>query len=180
MKIVLLGPPGAGKGTQAKLISSATGLFHISTGQIFRNNMETHSELGERVREVMESGNLVSDDLTNEIVSDTLSKLSGYILDGYPRSLPQAQWFDEYCKVNSVYFLFLDVSDDVAIERMMNRTEFRPESDTPEKIQTRLDVYRKTTEPCVNHYKDNNVLTVIKDGTIEEVWDRVKKILGVY
>lgn len=183
MRIILLGPPGSGKGTQAKLITESYGVPHISTGEIFRMNMECHTPLGERVREVMESGNMVSDELTNDLVSNTLEKLSGYVLDGYPRSLPQAKWFDSYCKQKNIeidYYFFFDVCDDAVIERIKGRAKFsnRPEDASDEKIATRLRVYKEVTKPCIDYYKDNNKLTIIKDGTISEVRRIIKQIMG--
>ncbi len=127
MNIVMLGPPGAGKGTQAKFISKEFTIPHISTGDMLREEMSAHSELGKRVEEVIKSGKLVEDSLMIEIVKDRLSRSDvekGFILDGYPRTLSQAESLDELLKLlgkNVEYAFYVKVPEDVIIRRLSAR-----------------------------------------------------------
>lgn len=127
MNIVMLGPPGAGKGTQAKFISKEFAIPHISTGDMLREEMSAHSELGKRVEKVIKSGKLVEDSLMIEIVKDRLSRSDvekGFILDGYPRTLSQAESLDELLKLlgkDVEYAFYVEVPEDVIIKRLSAR-----------------------------------------------------------
>ena len=176
MKLVFLGPPGAGKGTQAAMLSARMGIPHISTGDIFRENMKNKTELGIKAKEIVDSGNLVPDDITNAMVKDRLEKQDcskGYILDGYPRTIPQAEYLDSIQKIErAVYF---ELEGDEAVRRLLGRAakEGRKD-DTPEVIKNRLEVYKKQTQPLIDFYKKKGILVNINAGPgIEEISSRV-------
>ncbi len=127
MNIVMLGPPGAGKGTQAKFVSKKFGIPHISTGDMLREEMTAHSELGKRVEKVIKSGKLVEDSLMIEIVKDRLSQSDvekGFILDGYPRTLSQAESLDELLELLGKeinYAIYVEVPESIIIDRLSSR-----------------------------------------------------------
>jgi adenylate kinase len=185
MNLLVLGPQGAGKGTQAKRISSDYAIPHVSTGDMFREAIASGTELGERVRPILESGELVPDDLTVALIEDRLANpdaLHGFILDGFPRNEAQATALDEMLAaigrgLDAV--LFLDLPDDVATERMLARAEIenRPD-DTPEVIAKRLDTYHSETEPIVDHYRRSGTLVPLRAGlTIDEVYAEIQDAL---
>jgi adenylate kinase len=160
LDVLLLGVQGSGKGTQAKRISSDYGLAHIATGDILRAAIAAGSDLGRRVQPILESGELVPDDLMIELIRERLQSDDaehGYVLDGFPRTMPQAEALDsmlaEIGRPLSVVFE-LQVPDEVAIERLQRRSvqEGRAD-DTPEAIATRIALYHRETEPLVAHYR---------------------------
>lgn len=186
MILVLFGPPGAGKGTQAKLIANEYNLKHISTGDIFRYNIENQTDLGKKVKALIDSGKLVSDEIVVELVSDTISRPeyeNGYILDGFPRTIPQAESFSKILKTagNKVdACVGLEVPEEELITRILNRGQGR-EDDTPEKIKVRLEVYQNETAPVMDFYKKNGVYHGINGlGSIEEIFNRIKNTLDAY
>ena len=206
MKLILLGAPGSGKGTQAAYIADKYDLPHISTGDIFRENIKNQTPLGLQVKAVMDSGNLCPDDLTVELVKDRLSKSDcqkGYLLDGFPRNLFQAHSLDKFSAPDVVVDLDVDLNK---IEHritgrrscpkcngsfhidFIGETETCPEcgakliirkDDNPETVKERLSVYTKQTEPLVNYYKEQGKLVAI-DGnrSIEDVFEDIVKVLG--
>ena len=160
LDVLLLGVQGSGKGTQAKRIASEYGLAHIATGDILRQAMADGTALGERVKPIYDAGELVPDDLMIELIRERLQAPdteSGFILDGFPRTMPQAEALDtmlsEIDRPLSVVFE-LQVPDEVAIERLTRRAgeEGRPD-DTPEAIAKRIGLYHQETEPLVSHYR---------------------------
>lgn len=186
MILILFGPPGAGKGTQAKLIAREYNLKQLSTGEIFRNNIRNQSDLGRMVKSIIDGGNLVPDDIVVDLVAETILKpeyMNGYILDGFPRTIAQAEAFTKVLssRAQSVdVCIGLEVSDDELIHRILNRGEGR-EDDTPESIKVRLDVYHERTAPVMNYYKNMGVYEGINGiGTIEQIFNRIKNILDVY
>jgi adenylate kinase len=183
--LLVLGPQGAGKGTQAKRISSDYAIPHVSTGDMFREAVASGSELGEKVKPILESGALVPDDLTVGLIQDRLANpdaLHGFILDGFPRNAAQAEVLDQMLtsigrRLDAV--LFLDLPDEVATERMLARAEIenRPD-DTPEVIAKRLETYHDQTEPIVDHYRAAGVLVPLHaGGTINEVYAEIQDAL---
>ena len=162
--LLFLGPPGAGKGTQAALISESTSYLHLSTGELLRREVDKKTNLGKQVEEIINSGNLVDDQLVLEIVKQNLAlQKKGWILDGYPRNLSQA---DSLTKVlddlsqplEKVFYLNLD--EETLVKRLINRGR----TDDNEKIiRTRLNIYNETTQPLIGYYKNLNILEYI-DG----------------
>lgn len=179
--LVLLGLPGAGKGTQADLIIRDYHLAHISTGDIFRANLANKTELGEQARKYMDAGNLVPDEITNAMVADRLSQddtKDGFILDGYPRNTEQAKFLDEFMKENgraiSAAFFF-DVSDEVLIDRMLKRGR---QDDTIEVINNRLKVNKEANMPLVDYYQNEGVLHKLNgQDKLENVYAEVQNVL---
>jgi adenylate kinase len=201
MNLIMLGPQGSGKGTQAKKIAQKYGLIHISTGDIFRENIKNKTELGKKIEELINKGQLVSDNLTNQIVKETLSKMTeGYILDGYPRNIEQAKFLYKIAKIDMV--IDLEISDDEAILRIASRRmcekckegyntiSIKPkvegvcdkcggkliqrDDDKPESVKRRLDAYHNLTTPLQDYYRNEGILIEV-DGTpsIDEVFEDV-------
>jgi|SRR6056297_701119 len=183
MKLILFGPPGAGKGTQAKKISSHYSIPHLSTGQIFRHNIKNQTELGKKVKSILDAGELVPDETVVDLVVDELQNdkySNGYILDGFPRTIPQAVALDKYLDSQDDgidLFMTLSVPQEELINRILSREEGRSD-DTPEKIKTRLGVYFDETEPVLNYYKKQDIVEEINGmGTIDEIFRRIKTVL---
>lgn len=181
MRLLIMGPPGAGKGTQAKRIAEHYGIPAISTGDIFRAMKTSDTPLARQVRAIMESGGYVSDEITNEIVQDRLAKpdcQQGFLLDGYPRTLQQVQTLDDYLAetdrpLHAVISLLADIEEVVA--RLLKRAEIddRPD-DNEETIRVRLQVYAEQTEPLLDLYRSRGLLVEVDGlGPIDEVSERV-------
>ena len=206
MKLILLGAPGSGKGTQATLIAEKYNLPHISTGDIFRQNIKDQTPLGVKVKAIMDAGNLCPDDLTIELVKDRLSKedcKNGYMLDGFPRNLVQAQALDEFAQPDVV--IDIDVDLKKIEHRLVGRrscpkcagsfhidfignTDICPtcganliirKDDNVETVKERLAVYQSQTAPLISYYTKQNKLRAINgDQAIKEVFGEIKKVLG--
>ena len=190
MNLLVLGPQGAGKGTQAKRISSEYGVPHISTGDMFRAEQAAGTELGKRVGEIMATGGLVPDELTIAMIENRLAQpdaADGFVLDGFPRNLAQAEALDAMLgnigrSLDAI--LFFDVPDAVGFERALKRAELENRrDDTPDVIRKRLEIYHRETEPIVEHYRTTGKLIPLHAGrSIEEVWNEVTRsleLLGV-
>ncbi len=160
--ILFLGAPGAGKGTQAELLSQTYSYLHLSTGELLRKEIEMNTALGIQVKDIMNRGELVSDELVLKIVKQNLLKDNkGWILDGYPRNLSQANSLNEVLnKINQPLELvfYLDIPEEVLIKRLLLRGR---KDDTEETIKTRVDIYKKTTEPLIRYFKDLSLLEYI-------------------
>ena len=183
MNLLVLGPQGAGKGTQAKRIAEAYSVPHIATGDMFRAAIAEGSELGKRVEPLLAAGALVPDEVTIALIRERLGQddaHGGFVLDGYPRNLAQAEALDEMLAAigrGLDAILFFDLPDDVATERMLKRGEGRAD-DTPEVIARRLATYHEQTEPVVEHYRVTGRLVPLHaDRSIEEVWAEVQDAL---
>jgi adenylate kinase len=185
VNLLVLGPQGAGKGTQAKRISDEYGIPHVSTGDMFRAAIAEGTELGKQVEPLLATGVLVPDELTVAMIQERLGKpdaSEGFVLDGFPRNIVQADALDEMLVgigrgLDAI--LFFDVPDEVGLERALKRAELenRPD-DTPEVIATRLDTYHRETEPIVEHYRATGKLVPLHAGrTIEEVWREISEAL---
>ncbi len=160
--ILFLGAPGAGKGTQAELLSKKNSYLHLSTGELLRKEIEMNTNLGIKVKKTINRGELVSDEVVLEIVEKNLGNhKKGWILDGYPRNLAQANSLNEVLnKINQpleVVF-YLDIPEEILIERLLLRGR---KDDNEETIKTRLDIYKKTTEPLVKYYGRKSLLEYI-------------------
>jgi adenylate kinase len=187
VNLLVLGPQGAGKGTQAKRISSEYGIPHISTGEMFRAEQAAGTELGRRLGEIMAKGDLVPDDLTIALIKERLARpdaATGFIFDGFPRTLAQADALDAMLAgigrgLDAI--LFFDLPDEVGFERALRRAELEDRTDdTPEAIRKRLAIYHSETEPIVEHYRATGKLVPLHaDRSIEEVWNEITRALGM-
>jgi adenylate kinase len=186
MNILLLGPQGAGKGTQAKQIAEEYGIPHVSTGDMFRAAIAAGSELGRRVEPILASGALVPDEVTVALIRERLGEgdaAAGFVLDGFPRNPAQADALDamleEIGRPLSIVLL-LELDDDVARERMLKRAEIEGRADdTPEVIERRLVTYHEQTEPVVDHYRATGTLVKLHaERTIPEVWAEIEAALA--
>jgi adenylate kinase len=185
VNILLLGPQGSGKGTQAKRIAEEYELAHISTGDILRAEVAAGSPLGLQVKSVMDAGQLVSDDLILAIIRDRLAHedaQEGFVLDGFPRNLAQADALDDMLReigrpLDVAFELHL--SDEECSARMLKRAELEGRADdTPEAIKQRLELYHSETEPLIEHYRTRAALVVIHaERTIEAVFAEVQTTL---
>jgi len=181
LNVLLLGPQGAGKGTQAKRISAEYGIPHIASGEILRAEMDAGTELGERVQETIERGDLVSDDLMIELIRNRLEQPdteSGFVLDGFPRTTVQAEaldsMFGDIGRNFSVAFS-LQIPDEIAFERLRRRAR---EDDTDEAIQRRLDNYHRETEPLIEYYRTRgNVVPIHANRSENEVFAEISRAL---
>ena len=206
MFIVIIGPPGAGKGTQAKRLTEEMGLIHLSTGDIFRENINNRTELGVKVKKLLDNGILVSDELTIEIVKDRLIDLGfdrGAIFDGFPRNVVQAQALDDFLRDNGAKVsvaLSIEVQNEVVIDRLTGRrtdvkagriyhviydpppvgvkVEQRAD-DIRETVEKRLSDYYETTVPIIEYYKQRGILSVIDgDADVDDVTENLVKCLS--
>ena len=184
MNIIIFGPPGAGKGTQAEKMKNHFEIPHLSTGNIFRENIKNETPLGKKVKSILDSGNLVPDETVVDLVKDELSKSKyddGVILDGFPRTVAQAEALDAFFEENGKKidtFLTLSVPEEELVNRILSRGEGRSD-DTPEKVKNRLSVYHKETAPVLNYYKEKGAVKEIDGvGSIEEIFNRIKESLS--
>jgi adenylate kinase len=185
LNILLLGPQGAGKGTQAKRISAEYGIPHIATGDMLRAAIADGSELGRRVEPILTAGELVPDDLMVSLIRERLARPdtdAGFVLDGFPRTTVQAEaldaMFNEIGRAFSVIFA-LQIPDEVALGRLMRRAriEDRPD-DAPEAIRTRLELYHRETEPLIEYYRARgNLVPIHAEGTENEVFAEIQSAL---
>ncbi len=182
MRILILGPQGSGKGTQAKRIAAARGIAHVATGDILRAAMAEESEVGQRVRPIYDRGDLVPDDLMIDLIRERLEREDGFVLDGFPRTLPQAEaldaMLDEIGKPLDAVIL-LEVSDEVATRRLQARADEEGRADdSPEAIRNRLRLYHELTEPVVDRYRADAMLVAVDgEGSVAEVADQIEDAL---
>ena len=203
MNVIIFGPPGSGKGTQAEMIAERYGIPHISTGDMFRAAIEKKTELGLKIQDILAKGHYVPDEITISLIEMRLKETDcteGCILDGFPRTLDQAEALDEMVEIGFV--IVLDIPDDVVVKRMSHRrncekckrTTNADEGDAckecggklvqrddqkPDVIKKRVDVYNDQTAPLLEYYKPRDLVHVI-DGNrpIEPIFQDIIKILG--
>lgn len=208
MKLVLIGCPGAGKGTQAKKLSSHYGIAHISTGDLLREQMKQGTELGKKVSEIMNAGGLVSDEIVSAMLAERIKAddcKNGYILDGYPRNVSQAEGLDAITgPLDKV--VCIDVDDSIIVDRMTGRrgcpkcgamyhVKYNPpkeegicdvcgealiqrKDDNEKTVKNRLNVYHETTAPVINYYDEKGLLVKINGvGDIDEIFNAVVNAL---
>ncbi|MFB6155786.1 MAG: adenylate kinase [Haloferacaceae archaeon] len=203
-RILLLGAPGAGKGTQSKRLAEEYDIDHITTGDALRANRDMETEYG-TPREFMEAGELVPDPVVNEIVEAALEDADGFVLDGYPRNLDQAEYLSAATDLDVV--VYLDIAEDELVDRLTGRrvcpecganyhVEFNPpeaegvcdecgaelvqrDDDTEETVRERLRVFRENTEPVIEHYREQGDLVEVDgEGTPDEVFAELTDVVG--
>ena len=211
MKIIMLGAPGAGKGTQAKKIAEKYSIPHISTGDIFRANIKNNTELGQKAKTYMDKGELVPDELVVDLIMDRFKEAdcaNGYVLDGFPRTIPQAEALDKALAANNEavdFAINVEVPDENIINRMSGRRacvgatyhiQFNApkvegvcdtcgeklilrDDDKPETVKNRLSVYHEQTQPLIDYYSKKGVLAEV-DGTqaMDDVFNAIVNVLG--
>ena len=180
-----MGPPGAGKGTQANLTAKELGVAHISTGEMLRSAVEDQTTLGSRVKEIMDSGQLVPDDLMVSLISERVMATdctTGYILDGFPRTVAQANSLDAMLKVKEESLdvaLYFDVAAEEVLSRLAGRREQEGRADDSTETQReRLRVYEEQTLPLIDYYDEKGLLRKVDGiGSVEEIQARVVEVL---
>ena len=209
MKMIILGAPGSGKGTQAKFISKEFKIPQVSTGDLLRSAVKEGTELGRKAEEYMNTGKLVPDDIVIKLLKERISKndcIKGFILDGFPRNLAQAKELRNITDINLV--INIDVDYRLLIERITGRRTckkcgaifhiqynppkektkcdlcngilFQRDDDTEETVRKRLDTYEKETKPLIEYYNERNILkTLVSDGTIDEMRQKVIRLLNL-
>lgn len=188
MRIVIMGAPGSGKGTQAALIVKELDLDHISTGDLLRAAVAAGTELGKKAKEVMDRGELVSDEIVLGLLEERLlqeNTKNGFILDGYPRNIAQAQALDgllERIGQPVEEALQIDVDEEQVVTRIAKRAALEGRSDdTEETVRNRLKIYGEQTAPVVDFYAQKGLLSrVLGDGSIEEVYQRIQGVLQIH
>jgi adenylate kinase len=185
VNLLLLGPQGAGKGTQAKRIAAEYEIPHIATGDMFRAEQAAGTDFGRQVGEIMQRGDLVPDELTVAMIENRLAQpdaADGFVLDGFPRNLAQAAALD--VMLGSIgrgldAILFFDISDAAGMERALSRAALEGRADdTREVIARRLEIYHRETEPIIEHYRATGKLVPLHaDRSIEQVWSQISDAL---
>ena len=208
MNIILLGAPGAGKGTQATRISDGYGLPHISTGDIFRENIKNQTEIGLLAKSYIDKGQLVPDEVTCKIVESRIARedcKAGYMLDGFPRTIVQAEALDKITKIDLVINIEVDFS--LVMDRLCGRRVckecgenthvtwlngetkcprcggelYQRKDDNPETVQSRLEVYSAQTAPLIQYYTEKGILfNVVSDSTPEAVYEKISEKLDSF
>ena len=186
VRLLLIGPPGAGKGTQAAILAQTFGIPAISTGDIFRENVRNETELGKRAKEFMDRGDNVPDSLTNELVADRIGQsdcVSGFLIDGFPRTTAQVDALNgmlaqQGTALDAVVELVADV--EIVVERLKKRAIEQGRTDDDESVvRHRLEVYREQTAPLIDLYGQTGLLVSVDGiGTIDEVTGRIMDELG--
>lgn len=210
MRLVIFGPPGAGKGTQARLLEERHGITQISTGDILRTALEEETPLGQKAKSYVESGELVPDELVRKLAEQAIADedYDDFVLDGYPRTLQQAEWLTEFLEEHETPLdavVGLDVPDEVLVQRLSRRRVHdetgetyhldhdpppddvdsdlivQRSDDEPETVRNRLAVYREETEPLASYYQKRDALVSVDGvGDIEEVFQRIERVLDAY
>jgi len=201
--LVFLGPPGAGKGTQAKRLAREKGFVHISTGDLLREAVSKGTPLGRKAKEYMEKGELVPDKLIVEMIKEVFPEHGNVIFDGFPRTVAQAEALDEMLKEKGLkvdFVILFDLPDEVIVERLSGRRvdpktgevyhiKYNPpppgvdviqrEDDKPEVVRRRLEVYRKQTAPLIEYYEQKGILRKLDASkSVEEVYRELLEVIG--
>jgi len=185
MRLIIVGPPGAGKGTQASRIATSFGIPAISTGDIFRSNIKNETELGKQVKDILASGGYVTDEITNAIVQDRLREddaAQGFLLDGYPRTVAQVEALDAMLAEGVAALdavLELTVDEDAVVQRLLKRAQIEGRvDDTEEVIRERQAIYRRETAPLAEIYAQRGLLVQVDGmGEVDDVAARIDQAL---
>jgi adenylate kinase len=185
VNLLVLGPQGSGKGTQAERLSTAHGIPHVSTGEMFRAAVSAATELGKRVEPILAAGELVPDDLTVALIRERLAEpdaAAGFVFDGFPRTLAQAEALDAMLaeigrSLDAI--LFFDLADEIALERLLGRAKDEGrDDDTPDAIARRLEIYHEQTEPVVERYRAGGKLVPVRaERSVGEVAAEIEEAL---
>jgi len=207
MNIVIIGPQGSGKGTHSDILSKKLGIPHISTGDMFREEVKKGTELGKTLEKYMNEGKLVPDEIVNEVMKKRLSEddcKNGFILDGYPRNLNQAKMLDKIAKIDHV--IYLDISDEKAIERISNRRQcrncnaiynlitippkkpgvcdkcggplYQRDDDKPDAVKERLKIFHEVTKPIIDYYRERGILDIVNsESEVEETQRKIEEVM---
>ncbi|MCB2223142.1 MAG: adenylate kinase [Actinobacteria bacterium] len=184
-RLLLLGPPGAGKGTQAALVCTAVGIPHISTGVMLRDHVQRGTDLGKAAKAIMDAGDLVSDEIVIAMVEDRLSwddAACGFLLDGFPRTVAQAEALDALLggerPLEAV--ISLEVIEDEVVQRLLDRAAKEGRADDNEEtIRNRMAVYRSQTEPLIAYYRNADIVRPVDGmGGIGEIFGRIAAVLS--
>ena len=187
---IIFGPPGAGKGTQSVLLAEKYSLTHISTGELLRKEIESKSELGLKVKAIIENGSLVDDatilELLNKVISETLNGNKGYILDGYPRTIPQAEALDRILEAKGqivTAVISLEIDEEVIFQRIAMRAQMEERKDDMDRatIENRIAQYHRKTEPLISYYKESGRYFQVDgnksiDDNFKDICDIIDKI----
>ncbi|MBN08848.1 MAG: adenylate kinase [Flavobacteriaceae bacterium] len=189
INLVLFGKPGAGKGTQAEYIKKEFGLFHISTGDLFRYNIKNKTSLGLLAKKNIDNGDLVPDHVTIEMLKDSVLKNIndlGFIFDGFPRTISQAIKLDEFLtsiKIEITATISLNVEDTILMDRLIKRGKLEGRADdlSIDKIRNRFNEYNTKTQPLLNFYhKQGKLLSIDGSGTIYQIRERVNVLVNQF
>lgn len=184
---ILFGPPGAGKGTQAKLMVEKFNLHHVSTGDLLRKEIAAGTELGKQAKSLIEAGNLVDDSIVIKMIENEIAgnpHVSGFLFDGFPRTIAQAESLDKMLasKGNAIdKVISFIISDDLVFERIRHRAEIEGRKDdaNPDTIRNRIETYHHKTEPLIDFYKAQNKYHEINgEGKIDEIFAAVSGLIG--
>lgn len=180
MRLLFIGPPGAGKGTQAGLVAERLGIPHISTGEMFRAHVSEGTDLGREVKRIMESGAYVPDEITVEMLRQRLLEpdaAAGFILDGFPRTAPQVAALDGLIGAEGLdRVVVFEVDEDVLVQRMLSRGRA---DDTEETIRNRFKIYNEQTAPLIDIYENRGLVVRVDGlGQVDEVTDRLLEAVG--
>ncbi len=186
LNLILFGPPGSGKGTQAKKLAKHYNLLHISTGDLFRSEIKKETELGKRAKSYMNKGELVPDEVTIGMLRNKVKdhpEVKGFIFDGFPRTIPQANSLDQLMKeldTSISGLIALEVEEDEIVSRLLERGETSGRKDDQDEsiIRSRIEVYRNETEPVFNYYDEKNKSYKVDGmGEISEIFERLCTVI---
>lgn len=171
LNLIIMGAPGAGKGTQSKRLAEKYSLKHVTTGELLREESEKQTKTAEQIKELMETGKLFPDDLVKQVLIDNIPK-TNFILDGYPRKLSQISTFKDIDLV-----IYIELSEKECVSRILNRNEGRSD-DNEEAIKVRLKCFQKETEPVIDYYKNKGILETINgDGSEDDVFAKICEVI---
>jgi adenylate kinase len=184
-RLLIIGPPGAGKGTQAAMVRRALGIPHISTGEMLRDNVARGTDLGKQAKVIMETGDLVPDEIVIAMVRERLAEPDcgcGFLLDGFPRTASQAEALDVVLAGRPLEaVLSLEVGEEEVVQRLVKRAQIEGRADdTEDTVRNRMKVYRAQTEPLIAHYRKQGILRPVEGtGSVDEIFGRIAGTLAV-